>query len=66
MIGIPIEQQRIVDPARRNSGAEQEALAVLAAQRAQDFKLFPGLDALGQRQETQAVAHVDGGADQFL
>ena len=65
MIGIPIEQ-RITDLARRDCGAEQKTLAVLAAQRAQDINLFLCLDALGQRHETQAMPYIDCGPDQFL
>lgn len=66
MIGIPMEQQRIADLARRNSSAEQKSLALLATQRAQDIKLFLCLDALGERHEAQAMAHIDGCPDQFL
>ena len=48
------------------AGAEQETLALLASERAQDIKLFLGLDALGERHEAQAVADIDCGPDQFL
>ena len=66
MVWIPMEQQRIADLAHRNSRAEQETLALLASEPAQDVKLFLGLDALGQRHEAQAVSYIDCGPDQFL
>ena len=66
MIGISVEQQRIVDLARGNSRAEQETLALLASEPAQDVKLFLGLNAFGQRHETKAMADIDCRPDQFL
>ena len=66
MSSIPMEQQRIVIWLAGNCRAEQEPLAMLASQRAQDIKLFLCLNALGERHETQAMADIDCGPDQFL
>ena len=61
-----MEQQGIADLACGNCRAEQETLALLATQGAQDAKLFLGLDAFGKCHEAEAVADIDGGPDQFL
>ena len=66
MRSIAIEQQCIANLACRNCRAEQKALTLLAAQRAQDIQLFLCLDAFGERHETQAMTDIDCGPDQFL
>ncbi len=63
---MPSRRQNAIDLVRRNGGAQEVALHLVAPKFAEQDSLFFGFDTFGDDPATERMAHADDRPDDFL